>query len=92
MFLFTGASHFGAFGMREERWAAAGLSALLVVMLPANIHKALHDPILRTSQELGPRTALHVVFGRDAGRPLALPSGSWPRRDRRSGGAREGAV
>lgn len=98
MFVFTGISHFDAFGMREELvamvppalpapellvtvtgvlelagalglllprtwpWAAAGLSALLVAMFPANVYKALEDPALRASQELGPRTALQVVF------------------------------
>ena len=43
-------------------WAAAGLSALLVAMFPANVYKALEDPTLRASQELGPRTALQVIF------------------------------
>ena len=98
MFVFTGISHFGAFGMRDELvamvppalpeptllvtvtgilelagaiallllrswpWAAAGLSALLVAMFPANVYKALSDPTLRASQELGPRTALQMVF------------------------------
>jgi uncharacterized membrane protein len=98
MFAFTGASHFGAFGMREELvamvppalpepgllvtltgvlelagalglllprtwpWAAAGLSALLVAMFPANIYKALEDPTIRATQELGPRTALQALF------------------------------
>jgi uncharacterized membrane protein len=98
MFLFTGISHFGAFGVRDELvamvppalpapellvtvtgilelagalglllpatwpWAAAGLSALLVGMFPANIYKALEDPTLRASQQLGPRTALQVIF------------------------------
>lgn len=98
MFLFTGVSHFGAFGVRDELvamvppalpapellvtitgilelagavglllptvwpWAAAGLSALLVVMFPANVYKALEDPTIRASQELAPRTALQVAF------------------------------
>lgn len=98
MFVFTGVSHFGAFGMREELvamvppalpapdllvtvtgmlelagavglllprtwpWAAGGLSALLVGMFPANVYKALEDPTLRASQELGPRTALQGLF------------------------------
>jgi uncharacterized membrane protein len=89
MFLFTGVSHFGAFGVRDDLvamvppalpapellvtvtgilelagavalllpriwpWAAAGLSVLLVAMFPANIYKALEDPTLRASQELG---------------------------------------
>lgn len=98
MFTFTGAAHFGAFGMRDDLvamvppalpmpellvtitgvlelagalglllpttwpWAAAGLSALLVAMFPANIYKALEDPTLRVSQELGPRSVLQLVF------------------------------
>lgn len=98
MFIFTGVSHFGAFGMRDDLiamvppalpapellvtvtgilelagalglllpatwpWAAAGLSVLLVGMFPANIYKALDDPTLRASQQLGPRTALQVIF------------------------------
>ena len=98
MFTFTGVSHFGAFGVREELvaivppalpapellvtitgilelagalglvlpviwpWAAAGLSALLVALFPANVYKALEDPTLRASQELLPRTALQVLF------------------------------
>ena len=98
MFTFTGVSHFGAFGVRDDLvamvppalpapellvtvtgilelagavglllprtwpWAAGGLSALLVAMFPANVYKALEDPTLRASQELGPRTALQVVF------------------------------
>ena len=43
-------------------WAAAGLTLLLVTMFPANVYKALNDPTLRLSQELGPRTALQVIF------------------------------
>lgn len=98
MFAFTGVSHFGAFGVRDELvamvppalpapellvtvtgvlelagaiglllprtwpWAAAGLSGLLVAMFPANVYKALEDPTLRASQQLGPRTALQAVF------------------------------
>jgi uncharacterized membrane protein len=98
MFTFTGISHFGAFGVRDELiamvppalpapellvtvtgvlelagalglllpgtwpWAAAGLSALLVAMFPANVYKALEDPTLRASQQLGPRTALQGIF------------------------------
>jgi uncharacterized membrane protein len=98
MFVFTGAAHFGAFGMRDDLvamvppvlpapgllvtvtgvlelagalglllprawpWAAAGLSALLVAMFPANVYKALEDPTVRASQELLPRTALQAVF------------------------------
>jgi uncharacterized membrane protein len=98
MFVFTGISHFGAFGMRDELvamvpavlpapevlvtvtgllelagalglllprlWpaAAAGLSALLVAMFPANVYKALTDPSVSVSQELAPRTAIQVVF------------------------------
>jgi uncharacterized membrane protein len=43
-------------------FAAAGLTLLLVAMFPANVHKALDDPTLRLSQELGPRTALQAIF------------------------------
>jgi uncharacterized membrane protein len=55
----------GALGLLLPRtwpWASAGLSALLVAMFPANIYKALENPTVRASQELGPRTALQVVF------------------------------
>lgn len=98
MFTFTGVTHFGAFGMRDDLvamvpaalpapellvtitgalelagalgllltatspWAAAGLTLLLVTMFPANMYKALNDPTLRLSQELGPRTVLQVIF------------------------------
>lgn len=98
MFTFTGISHFGVFGIRDDLvamvpsalpmpgllvtvtgllelagaiglllprvwpFAAAGLTALLVAMFPANVVKALEDPTLTFAQELGPRTALQVVF------------------------------
>jgi uncharacterized membrane protein len=98
MFTFTGVSHFGAFGMRDDlvaivppglpmpellvtvtgvlelagavgllvplvrQWAAVGLSALLLAIFPANVFKAMDDTTLRFSQQLGPRTALQVVF------------------------------
>ena len=98
MFIFTGISHFGVFGVRDELvaivptalpapellvtvtgvlelagavglllpavwpWAAAGLAALLVSIFPANVYKALQDSTVEFGQELGPRTALQVVF------------------------------
>lgn len=43
-------------------WAATGLGVLLLAIFPANVYKALNDPTLRASQELGPRTALQVLF------------------------------
>ena len=41
--------------------AAAGLTMLLVVMFPANVHLALTDPS-RWDDTLVPRTVLQVVF------------------------------
>jgi uncharacterized membrane protein len=55
----------GALGLllaATSPWAAAGLTLLLVTMFPANVYKTLNDPTLRLSQELGPRTALQVIF------------------------------
>jgi len=43
-------------------WAAPGLSLLLLAIFPANVYKALNDPTLHAIQELGPRTALQVLF------------------------------
>lgn len=43
-------------------WAAGGLSALLVAMFPANVYKALADPTLRLDDQLGPRSAVQLVF------------------------------
>jgi uncharacterized membrane protein len=55
----------GAAGLlwsRTAPWAAGGLSALLVAMFPANVHKALADPTIAFDDQLGPRTALQVIF------------------------------
>jgi uncharacterized membrane protein len=55
----------GAAGLLRARtapWAAAGLSALLVAMFPANVHKALAGPAVPLDDQLVPRTALQVVF------------------------------
>jgi uncharacterized membrane protein len=51
----------GAAGLllhRTAPWAAAGLSALLVVMFPANVYAALEG----TGTPLLPRTLMQVVF------------------------------
>lgn len=55
----------GAVGLlwtRTAPWAAAALSGLLVAMFPANVYKALEDQTLGLGQELGPRTALQLMF------------------------------
>jgi uncharacterized membrane protein len=55
----------GAAGLlwsRTAPWAAGGLSALLVAMFPANVHKALTDPAIGVDDQLLPRTVLQVVF------------------------------
>jgi len=51
----------GAVGLllpRTAPWAATGLSALLVVMFPANVHAALEG----TGTPLLPRTLMQLVF------------------------------
>jgi uncharacterized membrane protein len=51
----------GAVGLplsRTAPWAAAGLSALLVVMFPANVHAALEG----TGTPLLPRTLMQLLF------------------------------
>jgi uncharacterized membrane protein len=51
----------GAAGLlvpRTARWAAGGLSALLVVMFPANVHAALEG----TGTPLLPRTLMQLLF------------------------------
>jgi uncharacterized membrane protein len=51
----------GAVGLllpRTAPWAAAGLSALLLVMFPANVHAALEG----TGTPLLPRTLMQVLF------------------------------
>ncbi|MDN5860354.1 MAG: DoxX family protein [Pseudonocardia sp.] len=55
----------GAVGLlvsRTAHWAAAGLTALLVGMFPANIHLALTAPDLPWHAELLPRTLMQLVF------------------------------
>lgn len=42
-------------------WAAAGLTALLLAMFPANVHKALGENVPWDDQLL-PRTLMQVVF------------------------------
>lgn len=54
----------GAAGLlwsRTAGWAAAGLTAMLVAMFPANVHKALSGPVPWDDQ-LVPRTLMQVVF------------------------------
>lgn len=54
----------GAAGLlwsRTAGWAAAGLTAMLVAMFPANVHKALAGPVSWDDQ-LVPRTVMQVVF------------------------------
>jgi uncharacterized membrane protein len=43
-------------------WAAAGLSAMLVAMYPANVHAALHGSSLAFHDLLIPRTLMQIVF------------------------------
>ncbi|SDF42067.1 Uncharacterized membrane protein [Lentzea fradiae] len=54
----------GAAGLlwsRTAGWAAAGLTAMLVAMFPANVHKALSGDVPWDDQ-LVPRTLMQVVF------------------------------
>ncbi|MGW0522710.1 DoxX family protein [Crossiella sp. NPDC003009] len=44
------------------RWAAGGLTVLLVVMFPANVYAALNGLSPGVVDELWPRTAMQVVF------------------------------
>ncbi|HEX8870561.1 MAG TPA: hypothetical protein VF821_33150 [Lentzea sp.] len=46
---------------RTAGWSALGLSAMLVAMFPANVHKALSGPVPWDDQ-LVPRTLMQVVF------------------------------
>lgn len=55
----------GAAGLlvtRTARWAAGGLSALLVAMFPANVYVALNDLSPAWDDQLWPRSALQVIF------------------------------
>lgn len=54
----------GAAGLLVRRtapWAAGGLAALLLVMFPANVHKALIGAA-ETTDALVPRTLMQIVF------------------------------
>ncbi|WP_112261429.1 DoxX family protein [Lentzea terrae] len=46
---------------RTAGWSALGLTAMLVAMFPANVHKALNGPVSWDDQ-LVPRTLMQVVF------------------------------
>ena len=46
---------------RTAGWSALGLTAMLVAMFPANVHKALNGPVPWDDQ-LVPRTLMQVVF------------------------------
>lgn len=55
----------GAAGLlwtRTSPWAAAGLTAMLVGMFPANVYRALEHPSLPWDDQLWPRTAMQVIF------------------------------
>ncbi|GAB3572863.1 hypothetical protein GCM10027445_31090 [Amycolatopsis endophytica] len=55
----------GAVGVlwpRTVKWAAAGLSAMLVLMFPANVYAAVHDVLTAWDDQLVPRTLMQVVF------------------------------
>jgi uncharacterized membrane protein len=55
----------GALGLlwtRTSLWAAGGLSALLVALFPANVYAALEGLTSAPSDELGPRSAIQLVF------------------------------
>ncbi|MDQ0062155.1 DoxX family protein [Paenibacillus harenae] len=43
-------------------WAAGGLSLLLIVMFPANVHYALSDLAAKPDDALFPRTLMQIVF------------------------------
>ncbi|MFI6575816.1 hypothetical protein ACIBFB_08440 [Nocardiopsis sp. NPDC050513] len=47
---------------RTAPWSAAGLTALLLAMFPANVHLALTGTDLPAHQEIVPRTAMQAVF------------------------------
>ena len=55
----------GAVGVlwpRTTTWAAGGLSALLVVMFPANVYAAVNHLLPEWHSQLVPRTVMQVVF------------------------------
>lgn len=45
-----------------RRWAAGGLTLMLIAMFPANVYKAISSTDLAWSETLIPRTILQVVF------------------------------
>ncbi|MDA2805313.1 DoxX family protein [Nocardiopsis suaedae] len=47
---------------RTAPWSAAGLAVMLVVMFPANVHRAVTEPGLPWDDRLVPRTLLQAVF------------------------------
>jgi uncharacterized membrane protein len=55
----------GAAGLlwhRSAPWAAGGLGLMLVAMFPANVHAAREGILTAWDDQLGPRTAMQVVF------------------------------
>lgn len=85
----------GAAGLLWQRtvpWAAGGLSALLVVMFPANVYAALAGLTVggALAMPLLPRTLLQVLFL--AATLAVLASELRARRVARSAGALEGAA
>lgn len=46
---------------RTAGWSALGLTAMLIAMFPANVHKALNGPVSWDDQ-LVPRTLMQIVF------------------------------
>ncbi|MCF4123562.1 DoxX family protein [Antribacter sp. KLBMP9083] len=64
----------GAVGLLLRRtvpWAAAGLTALLVVMFPANVYYALEGVGVPWYDELLPRTLMQLIFLAATGAVLA---------------------
>ncbi|MDQ0378489.1 DoxX family protein [Amycolatopsis thermophila] len=52
----------GVLWPRTTKWAAAGLSAMLVLMFPANVHAAVDHVLTAWHDQLVPRTLMQVVF------------------------------
>lgn len=52
----------GLFIAPLRRWAAGGLSVMLIAMFPANVHKALSGTDLAWNETLLPRTIMQVLF------------------------------
>lgn len=64
----------GAVGLlihRTAPWAAAGLTAMLVAMFPANVYAAVNHVTTAWEDQLVPRTILQLVFLAAAGAVLA---------------------